>query len=142
MGMTETSDNTRATWSTLSGPGTVPLMPPAKQAGHKRLLMRCEVVNGVMYKVSNWYQLSGLLKDLTPRSAVSDYFFRWAWNGTLGRTHYVSYTHCRQQADREVNSTATIIVSQSAKGAGKRARRSTRRAARTRRPWQEAPRRC
>lgn len=131
--MTETSDNIPATWPTLSGPGTEPSIPPAKQAGHKRLLMRCEMGNGVMYKASRWYQLSGLPKDLPPRSTVNDYFFRGAWDGTLGRIHYVPYIHCCEQTDREVNPTATFIVSQSVKGAEKRGRGSTRRAAHARR---------
>ena len=85
-----------------------------------------EVVNGLMYVLSTGCQWRAIPKDLPPRSTVHDYFYLWAWDGTLDRIHHALYVQCRELASREPSPSAAIIDSQSVKSAEKGGRGLTR----------------
>src|ERR1700682_6010202 len=86
------SDLTDDEWAEIA-----PLIPPAKPGGNKRSVDLRELVNGLMYILSTWCQLSAIPKDLAARSTVYVYFDRWSWDGTLERMHHALYVKCREQ---------------------------------------------
>jgi transposase len=63
-----------------------PVIPPAKRGGGKRTVSIREVVNGLMYVLSNGCQWRAIPTDLPPRSTVNGYFALWDYDGTLART--------------------------------------------------------
>jgi len=106
------SDLTDTEWALIE-----PLIASAKRGGNKRRVDVRQVVNGLMYILSTGCQWEAIPKDLPPRSAVNDYFWRWDHDGTLGRIHHALYVQCRDQAEREASPTTAIIDSQSVKNA-------------------------
>jgi transposase len=115
------SDLTDEEWALIE-----PLIPPGKSGGGKRRVSMREVVNGLMYVLSTGCQWRAIPKDLPPRSTVYDYFDLWSWDRTLDRIHHALYVACREKAGREASPTASVIDSQSVKGAEKGGVRSTR----------------
>lgn len=115
------SDLTDEEWALIE-----PLIPPGKSGGGKRRVNMREVVNGLMYVLSTGCQWRAIPKDLPPRSTVYDYFDLWSWDRTLDRIHHALYVACREKAGREASPTASVIDSQSVKGAEKGGVRSTR----------------
>jgi transposase len=115
------SDLTDEEWALIE-----PLIPPGKTGGGKRRVDLREVVNGLMYVLSTGCQWRAIPKDLPPKSTVYDYFDLWTWDRTLDRIHHALYVACRDKAGREASPTASIIDSQSVKGAEKGGARSTR----------------
>jgi transposase len=115
------SDLTDEEWALIG-----PLIPPGKSGGGKRRVSMREVVNGLMYVLSTGCQWRAIPKDLPPRSTVYDYFDLWSWDRTLDRIHHALYVACREKAGREASPTASVIDSQSVKGAEKGGVRSTR----------------
>ena len=87
-----------------------------------------EVLNGIFYVLSTGCQWNALPTDLPPKSTIYDYLDLWDWDGTLERIHHTLYLAVREKAGREASPTVAIIDAQSAKGAQKGGRRSTRRA--------------
>ena len=80
-----------------------------------------EVVNGLMYILSNWLSVARAIpKDLPPKSSVHDYFDLWTYDGTLEQIHDALYQQCRERAQRQASPTAAIIDSQSVKSAPKK----------------------
>lgn len=114
------SDLTDEEWALIE-----PLIPPGKSGGGKRRVNMREVVNGLMYVLSTGCQWRAIPKDLPPRSTVYDYFDLWSWDRTLDRIHHALYVACREKAGREASPTASVIDSQSVKGAEKGGVRST-----------------
>ena len=108
------SDLTDDEWAHVA-----PLISPAKRGGNKRTVVVREVMNGIMYILSTGCQWRALPKDLPPRSTVHDYLDLWSYDGALDRIHHALYVECRQQSERDPSPTATIIDSQSVKGAEK-----------------------
>lgn len=106
------SDLTDEEWALIE-----PLIPPGKSGGGKRRVSMHEVVNGLMYVLSTGCQWRAIPKDLPPRSTVYDYFDLWNWDRTLDRIHHALYVACREKAEREASPTASVIDSQSVKGA-------------------------
>lgn len=106
------SDLTDEEWALIA-----PVIPPAKRGGGKRTVSIREVVNGLMYVLSNGCQWRTIPTDLPPRSTVNGYFALWDYDGTLDRIHDTLYAKCREQAEREASPTAAIIDSQSVKSA-------------------------
>ena len=122
-GLRYPSDLTDEEWRLVA-----PLIPPGKRGGGKRSVNLRAVVDGLMYVLSTGCQWRAIPKDLPPRSTVHGYLDLWDYDGTLERIHHALFVQCREQAGREASPTAGIIDSQSVKGAGKGALRSTRRA--------------
>jgi transposase len=104
-----------------------PLIPPAKRGGRRRTVDVREVLNGIFYVLSTGCQWNALPTGLPPKSTVYDYLDLWDWDGTLERIHHTLYVEVRERAGRDVSPTVAIIDAQSAEGAQKRGRRSTRR---------------
>lgn len=104
-----------------------PLIPPAKRGGRRRTVDIREVLNGIFYVLSTGCQWNALPTDLPPKSTVYDYLDLWDWDGTLERIHHTLYIEVREGAGREASPSVAIIDAQSAKGAQKGGRRSTRR---------------
>src|ERR1700687_884851 len=122
-GLRYPSDLSDAEWRLVE-----PLIPPAKRGGRKRSVDVREVLNGIFYVLSTGCQWNALPTDLPPKSTIYDYLDLWDWDGTLERIHHALYLAVRERAGREVSPTVAIIDAQSAKGAQKGGRRSTRRA--------------
>ena len=122
-GLRYPSDLTDAEWSLVE-----PFIPPARRGGRRRTVDAREVLNGIFYVLATGCQWRALPKDLPPRSTVHGYLTLWAWDGTLRRLHHALFVRARERAGKEASPTAAIIDSQSAKGAGKGAHASTRRA--------------
>jgi transposase len=104
-----------------------PLIPPAKHGGRHREVNVREVLNAIFYVLSTGCQWQALPKDLPPKSTAHNYFTLWDWDGTLERIHHALYVAVREKEGREASPSAAVIDSQSAKGAQKGGRRSTRR---------------
>ncbi len=102
-----------------------PLTPPARHGGAPRRVDEREIVNRLLYILSNilstgcqWWAIP---KDLPPRSTLHDDLDRWHRDGTLERLHFALYVQCRQQAGREASPTAALIDGQSV-GSGEKGR--------------------
>lgn len=121
-GLRYPSDLTDAEWALVE-----PLIPPAKHGGRRRTVDIREVLNAIFYVLSTGCQWNALPTDLPPKSTVYDYLDLWDWDGTLERIHHTLYVEVRERAGREASPTVAIIDAQSAKGAQKGGRRSTRR---------------
>ena len=106
-GLRYPSDLSDSEWALIE-----PAIPPAKRGGRRREVNVREVLNAIFYVLSTGCQWKALPKDLPPKSTAHSYFMLWDWDGTLERI--------------QVSPTATIIDSQSAKGARKGAPRLTR----------------
>jgi transposase len=115
------SDMTDEEWALIE-----PLFPPERRGGRHREVDLRAVFNGVMYVLSTGCQWRYIPKDLPPKSTVYRYFCDWGYDGTLDRIHNILYAKCREQAGRKVEPTASIIDSQSVKGAEKGGRGLTR----------------
>ena len=121
-GLRYPSDLTDEEWAVLA-----PLIPRAKRGGNKRSVDERSLVNGLLYILSTGCQWRAIPKDFPPRSTLSGYFQRWAWDGTLERMRHALYQQCRAQAGRDDSPRAAIIDSQSVKSAEKGGPRLTRR---------------
>jgi transposase len=121
-GLRYPSDLSDAEWALVE-----PLIPPAKRGGRRRTVDVREVLNGIFYVLSTGCQWNALPTGLPPKSTVYDYLDLWDWDGTLERIHHTLYVEVRERAGRDVSPTVAIIDAQSAEGAQKRGRRSTRR---------------
>jgi transposase len=122
-GLRYPSDLTDVEWALVE-----PMIPPAKRGGRKRTVNVREVLNGIFYVLSTGCQWNAVPTDLPPKSTIYDYLDLWDWDGTLERIHHALYVATREREGREASPTAAIIDAQSAKGAQKGGRRSTRRA--------------
>ena len=116
------SDLTDAEWASVE-----PFILPARRGGRKRTVDVREVLNGIFYVLATGCQWRALPKGLPPRSTVHDYLTRWARDGTLRRLHHALFAQVRERAGKEASPTASIIDSQSVKGAEKGALASIRR---------------
>ncbi len=122
-GLRYPSDMTDAEWALVS-----PLIPAARHGGRPRNVNVREVLNAIFYVLATGCQWQALPKDLPPKSTAHYYFISWGRDFTLERIHHALYVAAREAAGREVQPTAAIIDSQSAKGAQKGALRLIRRA--------------
>jgi len=122
-GLRYPSDLTDAEWALVA-----PLIPPAKHGGRKREVNLREVLNAVLYVLCTGCQWAALPKDLVPKSTAHWYFKLWDWDGTLAKLHHELYVAVREREGREASPSAAVIDSQSARGAQKGGRRSTRKA--------------
>ena len=113
-GLRYDSDMTDAEWALVA-----PFIPPAKRGGRKREVDVREVLNANFYVLWTGCQWKALPKDFPPKSTVHWYLTLWNWDGTLERIHHALYVTLREQEGRQASPTATIIDSQSAKGAPK-----------------------
>jgi len=121
-GLRYPSDLTDAEWALVE-----PQIPPAKRGGRRRTVDTREVLNAIFYVLSTGCQWNALPTDLPPKSKVYDYLDLWDWDGILERIHHTLYVEVRERAGREASPTIAIIDAQSAKGAQKGERQSTRR---------------
>ncbi len=60
-----------------------PLLPPIKSNGHQHNVELREVVNGILYVVSDGHNWGSFPTDLPPRGTVYSYFKRWQTDGSL-----------------------------------------------------------
>jgi transposase len=104
-----------------------PLIPPVKHGGRKRTVDVREVLNAIFYVLSTGCQWPALLKNLSPKSTVHNYFMLWEWDGTLERIHHELYVAAREREGREASPSAAVIDSQSTRAAQKGGPRSMRR---------------
>jgi|SRR5262245_26634183 len=104
------SDLTDAEWQILE-----PLLPPEKPGGRNRKYAMREIINGIQYVLRGGCAWRLLPHDLPHWRSVYEYFRQWKNDGTWVRIHDHLHEQVRQQMGRNVQPSAAIIDSQSAK---------------------------
>ena len=109
------SDLTDAEWAVLA-----PLLPMPRQRGHPQggrpaqTELR-EVVNGLLYDLTQGCGWRHLPHDLPHWWVVRYWFDRWAWDDTLERVNDVLRQRERERVGRTAAPSAVILDSQSVK---------------------------
>ena len=104
------SDLTDHEWEVLQ-----PLLPPPKARGRRRTVNLREIVNAIFYVLRTGCQWDYLPHDFPPADTVYGYFRQWKNDGTWGQVNEVLRGKVRQAAGKEVEPSAGVIDSQSAK---------------------------
>jgi putative transposase len=104
------SDVSEREWDILK-----PLLPRAKVRGRKRSVNLREIVNAIFYVVRTGCQWDYLPHDFPPADTVYGYFRDWRNDGTWARLNEVLRGQVRQSVGKEVEPSAGVIDSQSAK---------------------------
>lgn len=104
------SDLTDPEWALLA-----PLLPPAKPRGRKRQVDLREIVNAIFYVLRTGCQWDYLPHDFPPADTVYGYFRAWKNDGTWSKLNDVLRGKVRQSVGKEVEPSAGVIDSQSAK---------------------------
>ena len=108
------SDLTEAEWEQLE-----PLVPPVKPGGRPPKYSRREILNAIFYQARTGCPWDALPRDFAPKGTVYGYFRQWRRDGTLTRIHATLRERVRRQAEREVQPSAAVVDSQSAKSTEK-----------------------
>ena len=111
------SDVTDAEWELIE-----PLLPQRREGdgrGAPRQRERREILNAIFYQNRTGCQWEALPRDFPPKGTVYDYFRQWRKTGTLARIHDALREQVRRQAGREVQPSAAVVDSQSAKSTEK-----------------------
>ena len=109
------SDLTDLEWEIIE-----PLLPPAKRRGRERTTDLREVVNAILYILSEGCQWRGLPHDFPPWSTVRNYFDKWKKKNLWKNLNKVFREKLRILETREGQPSAGIIDSQSVKTREKR----------------------
>lgn len=104
------SDLNDAEWEQLE-----PLLPRPHVRGRKRQVKLREIVNAIFYVLRTGCQWDYLPHDFPPHDTVYGYFRDWKNDGTWGRVNERLRGKVRQAAGKEVEPSAGVIDSQSAK---------------------------
>lgn len=104
------SDLSDAQWQILK-----PLLKAPTLRGAPRRYPQREIVNALLYQLTNGCSWRALPHDFPPYSLVWYHFRRWRDNGTLERIHTTLRAAVRQQAGRAEAPSAAILDSQSVK---------------------------
>jgi len=92
-----------------------PLLPAGKARGRKRAVDLREIVNAIFYVLRTGCQWDYLPHDFPPADTVYGYFRDWRNDGTWARVNAVLRGQVRQSVSKDVEPSAGIIDSQSAK---------------------------
>lgn len=111
------SDLTDLEWEIIE-----PLLPPAKNRGRERKTNMREVVNAILYILSEGCQWRALPHDFPPWSTVRNYFDKWKKKNLWKNLNKVFREKLRILETREGQPSAAIIDSQSVKTREKRGR--------------------
>ena len=104
------SDLTDAEWNLLA-----PLLPPVKARGRRRRVNLREIVNAIFYVLRTGCPWDYLPHDFPPPDTVYGYFRDGKNDGTWSRLNEVLRGQVRQSVGKEVEPSAGVIDSQSAK---------------------------
>lgn len=104
------SDMTDAEWLILE-----PLIPPAKPGGRPRKVSMREVLNAIFYLLRSGCAWRMMPHDFPPWQTVYGYFRTWRMEGRWEKINDALREAVRSQAGRELQPSAAIIDSQSAK---------------------------
>lgn len=104
------SDLSEREWELLK-----PLLPPAKARGRKRSVNLREIVNAIFYVLRTGCQWDYLPHDFPPADTVYGYFRDWRNDGTWARVNEVLRGKVRQSVGKQVEPSAGVIDSQTAK---------------------------
>jgi putative transposase len=104
------TDLTSEQWEILQ-----PLIPPEKPGGRYRKTNIQEVINAIFYLLRSGCAWRLLPHDFPPWQTVYTYFRQWKTNGTWKKIHNALHQECRRQDGREIEPSAAILDSQSAK---------------------------
>jgi putative transposase len=111
------TDLTDAEWELIE-----PLLPQRREGdgrGAPRQRDRREILNAIFYQSRTGCAWDALPRDFPPKGTVYDYLRQWRKNGTLARLHEALRERVRRQAEREVQPSAAVVDSQSAKSTEK-----------------------
>jgi putative transposase len=111
------SDLTDLEWEIIE-----PLLPPTKNRGKPRTTNMREVVNAILYILSEGCQWRALPHDFPPWSTVRNYFDKWKRKNIWKKLNKVFREKLRIKESREGQPSAAIIDSQSVKTREKRGR--------------------
>ena len=92
-----------------------PLLPRPKVRGRKRSVNLREIVNAIFYVVRTGCQWDYLPHDFPPADTVYGYFRDWRNDGTWMRINEVLRGKVRQSVGKELEPSAGVIDSQTAK---------------------------
>ncbi len=104
------SDLSEAQWQVLR-----PLIEPQRARGTRRLYAQREIVNALLYQLTNGCSWRALPHDFPPYTVVWYHFRRWRDNGTLEGIHSSLRSQVRQADGRDEAPSAAILDSQSVK---------------------------
>jgi len=104
------SDLSEAQWQVLR-----PLIEPTSPRGTKRRYAQREIINALLYQLTNGCSWRALPHDFPPYTLVWYHFRRWRDNGTIERIHSALRAQVRQAFGREEAPSAAILDSQSVK---------------------------
>ncbi len=104
------SDLSDAQWALLE-----PLLPPSVPAGRPRTVDLREILNAILYLLTNGCAWHALPHDFPAEGTVRDYFHRWRRNGVWERVHDTLRRQVREQVGKEPEPSAGSIDSQSVK---------------------------
>lgn len=104
------SDLTDEQWGWIA-----PMVPGATGAGAPITVARREVVNAILYLLSNGCKWSALPHEFPSEGTVRDYFHQWRRAGIWQRIHDTLRDEVRRQAGRAPEPSAAIIDSQTVK---------------------------
>lgn len=104
------SDLSEAQWQVLR-----PLIEPSKARGTRRRYEQREIVNALLYQVTNGCSWRALPHDFPPYTLVWYHFRRWRDNGVLEEIHTALRAQVRKQEGRDQAPSAAILDSQSVK---------------------------
>ena len=104
------SDLSEAQWQVLR-----PLIEPTTPRGAPRRYAQREIVNALLYQLTNGCSWRALPHDLPPYTLVWYHFRRWRDNGTLEGIHAALRAQVRQADGRDAAPSAAILDSQSIK---------------------------
>ena len=111
------SDLTDAEWEIIE-----PLLPqrrPGDGRGAPRQRERRAILNAIFYQARTGCPWDALPRDFAPKGTVYGYLRQWRRDGTLTRIHATLRERVRRQAEREVQPSAAVVDSQSAKSTEK-----------------------
>ncbi|GAB6052506.1 IS5-like element ISRhru6 family transposase [Magnetospira thiophila] len=109
-GLRYASDLTDEEWCVI-----MPLLPPAKKLGRRRMTNLREVLNAILYMARTGCQWRMLPREFPPRSTIQRYFYAWRSDGTLRTMNHRLLMTAREAAGREASPSAGVIDSQSVK---------------------------
>lgn len=104
------SDVSEAQWQVLR-----PLIEPTKMRGAPRRYSQREIVNALLYQLTNGCSWRALPHDFPPYTLVWYHFRRWRDNGTLEDIHSALRSAVRRADGRNEAPSAAILDSQSVK---------------------------
>lgn len=114
------SDLSEAQWQVLRS-----LLETAAVRGAPRRYAPREIVNALLYQLTNGCSWRALPHDFPPYTLVWYYFRRWRDNGTIERIHSALRAQVRQAEGRDEAPSAAILDSQSIKTTEKGGQKAT-----------------